>query len=160
MLFRSDWSIDEADTSTRTALFASQGYDCTLAILNDVWGVVQNKMWKDVDLRYNNIKYSRGKDAMIIDNDTRNADYRAQSYSIYSDAHPKLLPNLVYTEEESKAISEAQTNITDYVKNQLAEFVTGNKSLEEWDSYLEELDKMGLQKWLDTAQTAYERMTK
>lgn len=155
-----DWSIDEADTSTRTALFASQGYDCTLAILNDVWGVVQNKMWKDVDLRYNNIKYSRGKDAMIIDNDTRNADYRAQSYSIYSDAHPKLLPNLVYTEEESKAISEAQTNITDYVKNQLAEFVTGNKSLEEWDSYLEELDKMGLQKWLDTAQTAYERMTK
>lgn len=69
-----------------------------------------------------------------------------------------LLPTLSYTEEENNTISEIQTNIMEYVNGQLAEFVTGNRSLDEWDQYLADIENMGLQTWLETAQTAYDRI--
>lgn len=43
-----DWSLEEADTSTRAALYAAEGYDCNLAILDNIWGSMQNKMWQAV----------------------------------------------------------------------------------------------------------------
>ena len=46
------------------------------------------------------------------------------------------------------------------MKQSLAEFVTGNRPLSDWDNYLSDLENMGLQEWLDVAQTAYDRIEK
>ena len=75
------------------------------------------------------------------------------------DAHPEyVLPTLKYTNEEAENLAEIQANIQTYVSQSLAEFVTGNRPLSDWDSYLSELENMGLSEWLSVAQTAYERM--
>ena len=40
-------------------------------------------------------------------------------------------------------------------------FITGDMDIEtQWDSYLAELQNMGLETYLTTAQAAYDRMTK
>lgn len=153
-----DWSIDEADTSTRTALYASEGYECKIAILDNIWGSVQNKMWQGVGPQYVHADFFRGRDSLAKGDDTRDGDFRAKGYALYGDAHPALLPELMYTQEEVEAIAEIQTNIMSYVDGQLAEFVTGNRSLDEWDQYLADIEAMGLQEWLDVAQQAYDRM--
>ena len=42
-----------------------------------------------------------------------------------------------------------------------AGFVTGSMDIDgQWDGYLEELDKIGLQEYLSVVQTAYDRMYK
>lgn len=63
-----------------------------------------------------------------------------------------------YTIEEAEQIQDQLTTIPDFVKQSLAEFVTGARDIEGgWDTYLKELDNMGLQQWIATAQTAYDR---
>ncbi len=91
--------------------------------------------------------------------DNRNAVLRSTSYELLYDAHPQLLPTLSYTEEEADQISTIAADIKTYVSNSLAEFVTGNRPLSDWENYLTELDHMGLPYFLETAQAAYDRMT-
>jgi len=77
------------------------------------------------------------------------------------EAHPeKVLPVLKYTNDEAEKLAEIQENVLTYVKQSLAEFVTGNRPLSDWDNYLSDLENMGLQEWLDVAQTAYDRIEK
>ena len=41
----------------------------------------------------------------------------------------------------------------------MARFATGDMDLDkDWDSYLKELDNMGLEKYISISQTAYDRM--
>ena len=77
----------------------------------------------------------------------------------YYDKHPeKVLPLLHYTVEESNKIQQAVTNIPDYVNQSMARFITGDLSIDtDWDTYLSNLENMGLSQWLETAQEAYNR---
>ena len=82
-----------------------------------------------------------------------------KNYNWYNGKHPEnILPALKYTMEETEECQDALTNIPDYVKRALAEFVTGARDIDkEWDAYLSELDNMGLSVWLKDAQAAYDR---
>lgn len=71
----------------------------------------------------------------------------------------EVLPVLKYSTEELDEIGEIIVNIDEHVWVSLAQFVKGDRDIEkEWDSYLAELDNMGLEQWLATAQVAYNRM--
>ena len=153
-----DWSTDEAITSEKVGLYQDMlGISCKIAILEDQWSKVQNKHWYAQCPHYLSVDDYRGLDSMQSGDDNRNAVLRSTSYQLYYDAHPTLMPTLSYTTEETDVISSIATDVTSYVSNSLAEFVTGNRPLSDWDSYLEELDNMGLQTLIETAQTAYDR---
>ena len=70
------------------------------------------------------------------------------------------MPKLVYTEEETELIAESSANISSLVDASLAEFITGQRKLDDagWNAYLAELDSLGLQEWLECAQAAYDRV--
>lgn len=71
---------------------------------------------------------------------------------------PKTLPVLNWTTEEKDAIGDTRSNITSYVNSFLAECVTGVQDIDKnWDGYLKEIESLGLQNWLDIAQTIYNR---
>jgi putative aldouronate transport system substrate-binding protein len=58
-------------------------------------------------------------------------------------------------------ISGPITDINEYVRQSIAEFVTGVRDINAnaaWDNYLKTLNDMGLQTWLSTARTAYNRL--
>ncbi|MEV0794821.1 ABC transporter substrate-binding protein [Kribbella sp. NPDC050459] len=52
-----------------------------------------------------------------------------------------------------------QTNIDNYVQQNALQFVTGSKNLDtDWDSYVKGLDSLGLKRYLEIQQTAYDKM--
>ena len=71
---------------------------------------------------------------------------------------PKTLPVLNYTTKEIDSLSDIRSNVVSYVNSFLAECTTGVQDVEKnWDAYVAEIEKLGLQTWLDLAQEVYDR---
>ena len=67
------------------------------------------------------------------------------------------VPLLSYTDDESMQYKDRQAAISKYVEEVALKFVTGEKSLDEFDAFVAELDKLGLQECLKAHQSAYDR---
>lgn len=82
----------------------------------------------------------------------------------YSDDKNIGLPTLQYTAEELSQITALGTNIYKYCEAQYAHWVVAGDVEEEWDSYIKQLNDMGLQELVKIHETAYnvylERMNK
>lgn len=73
----------------------------------------------------------------------------------------EYIANLVFTEEEIEKTNTAKTDIDGYILQTVANFVAGDwdpSDDAQWNSYVEEFEKMGLTTYLETVQTAYTRM--
>ena len=65
---------------------------------------------------------------------------------------------LPLTEEEDNSISEMAKVIKNYFMEAGANFITGAWDIDEdWDTYLAEMEKMGVNELLEVYQTAYDR---
>ena len=67
--------------------------------------------------------------------------------------------NLVYSDEVREERDELNSAIKDYVNRSLCLFVSGKQDPTndgQWNAYLQELNKMGLEKWLKMTQDAYD----
>lgn len=73
--------------------------------------------------------------------------------------HPEEMPiKISFNEEETNSINDIQTSIQTYVGESITRFALGDMDIETgWDSYLAELDSMGLAEYLEISQTAYDR---
>ena len=70
----------------------------------------------------------------------------------------KVLPTLSYGEDASERAT-LYTDILNYCKTANVQFITGEMDLDkDWDSYLAELEKMGLQRYIEIEQAAYDRL--
>ena len=68
------------------------------------------------------------------------------------------IPPLSFTQEEAQVIAEAEATIVPFVQQRFAEWVTGNRNVDEdWESYLEELNGLGVEEYVATYQQALER---
>lgn len=66
-----------------------------------------------------------------------------------------MIPN--FSEDENIQLSTYATDIEAYTEEQVVKFITGAKSLDEWDNYVSTLNKMHLDKYLAIYQAAYDR---
>lgn len=67
-------------------------------------------------------------------------------------------PNLKFLESEQDVLTNNLTTIKEYVTQSTAEFISGVKSVDtDWDTYVEEINKMGLEDVLKVYQDAYDR---
>ncbi len=85
------------------------------------------------------------------------ADDRTQyvtDHKAYAD--PEILPNLFYTVEESEQIAVLKIQINDYINLTLSQWIVEGQ-VENWEDFVTELDKMGLQEYLTLIQAAYDR---
>ena len=65
------------------------------------------------------------------------------------------------TQDESDIYNDAWADIDTYINESTAKFITGEWSIEQsWDSYVAELEKMGLKDVVDVYQAAYDRTKK
>ena len=67
------------------------------------------------------------------------------------------LPVLSMTEDEAMNFTDKDAAIKTYVEETALKFVTGEISLDEFDSFVAEVNKLGLQDCLDAQNAAYER---
>jgi putative aldouronate transport system substrate-binding protein len=61
------------------------------------------------------------------------------------------------TAEESTTLNDLTNSITTYVSEMCAKYITGEESLNNFDKFIQQLDKMNLKKILETRQKAYDR---
>lgn len=70
-----------------------------------------------------------------------------------NDAYPPVM----LSNEELQQIADAQTEINTYVGRQFATFIVEGNIDAEWDSYVAQLESMGLSKVVEVYQAAYDR---
>lgn len=159
-----DWTDDPEVLANMTNSYVEAGlYDeVQMAIYGDIWSSNNAQTWHDVNPRYSDLKKNNTtaectKEEYDPDNPTQ---ITAKSMAYYYEKHPEhVLAPLHYTLEEASEIQDALVNIPSYVKQSMAEFITGAKDLDrDWDAYLSELENMGLEQLLSRAQGAYERL--
>ena len=69
-----------------------------------------------------------------------------------------MLPyNSIFTTDEDLAVDNIMSDIETYVEENLLKFVIGDRSLDEWDAYVETLKGMGIEDAIDMYQTALDR---
>src|SRR5699024_3012799 len=73
------------------------------------------------------------------------------------DAIDNPLPQLPYTNDEMKTLDSLGSDIEKYVNEMQDKFIEGQISLDEWDDYVETIEKMGLEEYMEIQQDAYER---
>lgn len=71
-----------------------------------------------------------------------------------------MLPPITLLAEEIDEDANMMGDITTYVKESFVSFVTGKQSIDTFDKYIEQLEKFGLSKVIDTRQSALERYNK
>lgn len=71
----------------------------------------------------------------------------------------ELVSDILYTQAELTAISEIWTTIKTHVNESVTRFVLGDLDIEnDWNNYLNDLERIGLPVFMDVAQIAYTRM--
>lgn len=157
-----DWTQDPEFLATTSNSYIAEGiYDAPfLSYISNQWQEITNVTWKSTNPRYATLEEMNSvTNGNVEFNPEDPTQLNAKNEVYYYDKHPeKVLPLLHYTVEESNEIQQAVTNIPDYVNQSMARFITGDLSIDtDWDTYLSNLENMGLSQWLETAQEAYNR---
>lgn len=119
--------------------------------------VEQNSHWQSMHPTFRNKAIS---DGMTWDGDPNNAEYiKAVALPLYLGKGPdEFVAKLLLLEEESGEMTALKTNIKSYVTESIGMFVLGEKNLDtDWDDYLAELRKMGVERFIELSQIGYDR---
>ena len=125
--------------------------------INSIWTQPQNKHWANTNgafwhlgagFRTNQLGGWTGDRWALFQNVPINDGKDATEKVVY----------IAYSMQEEENIRALRTEINTYRNEAMALFITGALDIErEWNSYLQTLDRIGLQRYLQTAQTAYTR---
>ncbi len=77
-------------------------------------------------------------------------------YSPYVDRDNNV-PSLKFTEEESQELAIIQTDVDTYKSTAFTDWFVNGGVEENWDSYLQEMENLGLSRYTEIYQAAYER---
>jgi len=72
----------------------------------------------------------------------------------------EVWPEFSYTSKENEKRIQLETDLSSYVDEMTAQFVTGKLAFTEWDNYVSKLKGMNLEEYLKICQGAYERYKK
>lgn len=155
-----DWTSDpEIIKQYKTPFEDLLGVKPNVVALTNIWGKAQNTHWQGSHPRYQPVESAMQVGSIKIADEGTTVNYTAQHYVTYSPCVPdKLLPKIVYTQEETDQIASIKTTIDAYAYDMAVAFITGVKPLSDWDSYLKELDQMGLAEYMAVTQAALERI--
>lgn len=85
------------------------------------------------------------------------AYYRLNRYYAWIDNLTTVRMSMLYcTAEESERITDLQSVLENYIRENFAKFVTGGRSLDEFDAYQEELKQLGIEELLDIYTRGYQ----
>ena len=84
--------------------------------------------------------------------------YRAAlTYHEYAADVATIVPNMPFTEEQSKLIAEYTLSVDAYANSATIRFITGDMDIEaDWEAYLAELNKMDVDGYVKVMQDAYD----
>lgn len=146
-------------TPEQKGLYEAMGYK---PMINPVlqWNSIQNSHWYQAGPMIRGYEVAGG---LVADTSNPIAAALPAQQAISDAIQEKLVPEHViykinYTADEMTVIGELETTLMDFVNEKSAEFITGAQDIDAgWDAYLNELKKIGIDKYLETVQAAYTR---
>lgn len=72
----------------------------------------------------------------------------------------EIWPAFTYTEEENRFLSSTGADISKYISEMTDKFISGEAKFSDWDKYVKTVKSMGLDKYLEVQQAAYDRYKK
>lgn len=89
-------------------------------------------------------------------------DEQKESIELWADADTKehFLPSINFTSDESGEVAKLKSDIASYQEQMMFKFITGVSDMSEYDTYLSTLKKMGVERYVEIYQAAYDRYTK
>jgi len=72
-------------------------------------------------------------------------------------ADPDPMMPVFYSAEEAEEMGILQSDLRTYIERRTSEWIINGKIDEEWDAYLNEINGVGLPRWLEINQAAYDR---
>ena len=78
-------------------------------------------------------------------------------YAPYNVPVEEVYPSVFLTNEEVERISELETDIVAYIDQTYANWIVNGGIDAEWDAYLQKLEQMHVQEYIEIYKAAYER---
>ena len=66
----------------------------------------------------------------------------------------------MFSQEVNERLVVLETDLNNYLKEATAKFIIGELPFEEWDTYVETLNKIGLEEWVSIYQDAFDLLNK
>lgn len=151
-----DWEVPDEDQTVCLTMF---GYEALIEPIA-VWGDVQNSHWRSNGPAYKTYEIMNGSEICTCAIPCTEDNCSHAAGSLMGKAPDEVVVKLIYTEEESDSLTDVETAVQDYVEEMIAGFVTGLYDVNgsDWDNYIDTLYGIGVEEYLELAQTAYDRM--
>ena len=105
-----------------------------------------------------------GKPTIIMQEFFRDAESSEISVEAAKKIEPDLIedpwPSILHTEEENKQLQGFGADIEKYVDEMRDKFIAGEESFDYWEKYVGELEKMGIDDYVELKKEALERQIK
>lgn len=101
-------------------------------------------------------------DGMAWNGDPYNGEkFKADALKAYIGKGPKkVFDTASYTLDEMEELSFIEAQIKQHAQQEIPKFILGRRSLDEYDKFLEELNKMDMERYIKLLQSGYDRMHK
>lgn len=97
-------------------------------------------------------RYNFDGELATFTDECRDATLTAREYDL-----PQK-PVLAYNEEEQAIVNTIGVNIETYVAEQISKFMLGERSFDDWDNYVAEVEALGLDQLKAVHESSYARM--
>ena len=126
---------------------------------NSCWNVLQNNHWYNLNpsFRTEEVVASYYGAGLAIGGGT---DEVASKLHFYEAVRPEeIITKIKYSAETQDEATELANSLESYVNEKVAAWCTGAADIDkEWDSYVKDLEKIGLSRYLELAQEGYENV--
>lgn len=152
-----DWTFEGAD-QLEGAFEEAAGIKCHFIVINDIWNQEQNHYWANGTVGVRDYDYSDAGTAKVGgEMSTVNVLARAyKAYAPYAYDAKYMVPQMVLSADELSEL--AMYNAADVFAENSVRFITGDRSLDEWDAYVSELNDAGLAEYITIYRAAYHRV--
>ena len=125
------------------------------------WGNVQNDQWTQTNTSFRSSDWRLGQ---ASDNpwEFETFLYRETAKLEPFKQDPKTgVPPLYFSQDQAQEVGQLEAALSKYVNEMLARFIVGDEDIETgWETYLQTLDQMGLPRYLEILQAAYDAKAK
>ena len=144
------------------------GLDAEYKLLSEVLGTQNASIWRSM-CSFNNM--AECETAQIDEMEPfakKRAEMHAAAYKLFKEAEDRvpdyvLTPTLLGTDEQKEAVEAQQGNVYTYMNRMQTDFITGANDADihsdkQWNAYLAELEKLGVNDIRDYYQTLYDAL--
>jgi putative aldouronate transport system substrate-binding protein len=138
-------------------------YPATIKIKKEIWGMEHNSHWNNSGSS-SFAQLAPWIDGTVYDGTPSPSYNVALSVALYQPFQPKeFIFRLIYGDSEMEDVAEILTDLNSYRDEHTALFVTGDWDINNdavWNTYLSDLKSIGIDRYIDYSQKAYDRMNK